>query len=218
MRTQLRPFTLALLLVLPLAILVGCAEEPPAPGAVAPDADGPAADTPVPPMTSRGPVESAPGAPAPPAVAAGEGASIQWDLPAGWQASQPASPMRMAQAGIPGPGGPAEMTVFFFGAGGGGGTEANIERWIGQVETTAEPERGSFETAGYQVTWVGVPGTIKASGMGMGPAEPQPGSRLLGAVVEGPGGPWFFKITGPETTVAAAREPFFALLRSVRPG
>jgi hypothetical protein len=50
----------------------------------------------------------------------------------------------------------------------------------------------------------------------MGPAEPQPGSRLLAAVVEGPGGPWFFKTTGPDETVAAARADFLAMLRAAR--
>jgi hypothetical protein len=53
--------------------------------------------------------------------------------------------------------------------------------------------------------------------MGGGPTEPTPGSRLLGAVVEGPGGPWFFKITGPAATVTAAAPAFDAMLRSVRP-
>jgi len=219
MRNQLRPLVLVLLALTPLTLLAGCAEEAPAPGAEAPAADSQASvpdDTPVPPLTSRGPVEAPPMAGAPDA-AAPSGASIAWDVPPAWQASQPTSPMRMAQAAIPGSAGPAEMTVFHFGVGGGGGTEANIQRWVDQVETTAEAERGQFETDGYQVSWVSVPGTIKASGMGMGPSEPQPGSRLLGAVVEGPGGPWFFKITGPEATVAAAREPFFAMLRTVRP-
>jgi hypothetical protein len=40
---------------------------------------------------------------------------------------------------------------------------------------------------------------------------------MLAALVEGPGGPWVFKATGPEATMEAAREDFFALLRSVRP-
>jgi hypothetical protein len=44
-----------------------------------------------------------------------------------------------------------------------------------------------------------------------------PGSKLVGAVVEGPGGPWFFKVTGPRSTVAAAEPAFENMLRSVRP-
>jgi hypothetical protein len=51
----------------------------------------------------------------------------------------------------------------------------------------------------------------------MAPSVPQPDSRLLGAVVEGEGGPWFFKLVGPAATVEAARDEFFTLLRTVRP-
>jgi hypothetical protein len=53
--------------------------------------------------------------------------------------------------------------------------------------------------------------------MGGGPVEPAPGSQLLGAVIEGPGGPWFFKVTGPTDTVSAAAAAFDEMLRSVRP-
>lgn len=150
-------------------------------------------------------------------ASASQAAGLHFELPAGWQQQPPSSSMRLAQAAIPGPGGPGELTVFFFGAGGGGGREANIERWVGQMEVEDQPQRESFESNGLQITWVDVSGTMKPSTMGMGPTEPQPGYRLYGAVVEGPGGPWFFKATGPEETLAAAREDFLALLQSLRP-
>jgi hypothetical protein len=67
------------------------------------------------------------------------------------------------------------------------------------------------------VSWVAAAGTYDPGSMGMAPSEPLPGWRLLGAVVEGDGGPWFFKMVGPEETVEAAREDFFTLLRTVRP-
>jgi hypothetical protein len=124
----------------------------------------------------------------------------------------------VAQAVIPGSGGPGDLSVFHFGVGGGGGVEANIERWIGQMEGATEPERGAFEANGFQVTWVDVRGTLLPSQMGSGPTTPQANSRLLGAVVEGPGGPWFFKATGPEATLAAEREAFLEMLRSVKAG
>ncbi|HRC85816.1 MAG TPA: hypothetical protein PK413_09430, partial [Thermoanaerobaculia bacterium] len=103
----------------------------------------------------------------------------------------------------------------FFGPGGGGSVEANFERWAGQVEGAGAPTRDSFEANGLKVSWIEVIGTVKPSQTGMGPATEQPGSRLLGAVVEGPGGPWFFKAVGPDTTLAVERENFFALLKSV---
>jgi hypothetical protein len=39
---------------------------------------------------------------------------------------------------------------------------------------------------------------------------------LLGAIVETPRGPWFFKMTGARATVEAARPAFDALLDSAR--
>jgi len=203
----------------------GAAAPPAVRGPAGPSSGAPPADAPIGPLTSRGAPAAAPAIP-PFAQGGGAGAGgfegrLVWDLPAAWTAVPPASSMRMAQASIPGPGGPAEMVLFYFGAGGGGGVEANVERWVGQVDVEGEPERGVFEAGtpgedGVRVTWVDAAGTLQPSGMGMGPAEPQPGSRLLGAVVEGPGGPWFFKTTGPDETVAAARADFLAMLRAAR--
>ena len=126
--------------------------------------------------------------------------------------------MRLAQASVPGPAGPAQFGIFFFGPGGGGSAEDNIQRWIGQIESPVAPaRRQTFASHGLQVSLVEMAGTMKASSIGMGPTTAQPGSRLLGAVVEGPGGPWFFKLIGPDATVAAAREPFLHMLRDVKP-
>ncbi len=153
---------------------------------------------------------------------AGEGLVLpgaRIDRPEGWVFRAPSSSMRLAEAEIPGPAGPALLTVFFFGAGGGGGTDANLQRWAGQIEADpgAETVRDSFTVNGYTVSTIGVAGTLLPSPMGGGPTEPTPGSRLLGAVVEGPGGPWFFKITGPGETVLAAAPAFDGMLRSISP-
>ena len=55
------------------------------------------------------------------------------------------------------------------------------------------------------------------TGMG-GPmmASPKavPGYRLLGAIVEGPGGNVFVKLTGPAKTIAANQQKFEQLLAS----
>jgi hypothetical protein len=125
--------------------------------------------------------------------------------------------MRLAQAVIPGEAGPADFVVFHFGVGGGGGTEANVERWVGQMEGAGEPQREEFEVGGYHVTWIELEGTLLPSTMGTGPSEPQPGSRLIGAVVEGEGGPWFVKVTGPGGTVEEARDEVRAVLESIEP-
>ena len=44
----------------------------------------------------------------------------------------------------------------------------------------------------------------------------EPGWSLLGAIIEGPGGPWFFKGVGPKTVMADHDERFKTMIRSVR--
>ncbi len=209
---------------LPLLLIPLCAwaHQEPAPASntgAAPMADSgaaaPPADAAPPPISSRGPLGQMP----PSAQAPGEGqaeGSIDFDIPKSWQSQPPSSGMRLAQAVIPGPGGPGELAVFYFGAGGGGSVDANIQRWIEQMESPEQPKPETFEANGYRVTWIDVRGTLKPSMMGSGPTTPQPNSRLLGAVVEGPGGPWFFKATGPDATLAPERDAFIAMLKSVR--
>jgi hypothetical protein len=144
---------------------------------------------------------------------------LTFNLPADWDRGEPSSQMRVAQASIPGEGGAGELAVFHFGAGQGGGVDANIARWIAQMEMPegAVPKRDTFAVGPYKVTWVDVSGTLKASQMGMGPKTDQSNYRLFGAVIEGPGGPWFFKATGPDKTMAAQRDAFLAMLHSARP-
>jgi hypothetical protein len=100
----------------------------------------------------------------------------------------------------------------------GGGVQANITRWIGQFETTdGAPNQKSETINGLQVTTVDVSGTFKGGGPMMGQSSgPKAGYRLLGAIVEGPEGDVFFKLTGPAKTVAAAHDDFKAMLKSLK--
>ena len=183
-------------------------------------APAPAPDAGLGPISSRGttPDGGAPTAP-PSGEAAVENGKLQFDLPKAWTSETPGSSMRLAQASIPGAAGAGELGVFYFGAGQGGSIDANLQRWTDQMEAgpgTPKPARGTLESHGLKVTWVDVHGTLKPSSMGMGPSSPVTDARLLGAVVEGPGGPWFFKATGPDKTLAPQRDAFFAMLKSVR--
>lgn len=213
MRSPLALSAAALTLLL-LAGAAACGDDEPSPAGEPPPGSAPGV-SPVSPISSRDatPPPGAPGA----GAEAPSGDPIQWALPPGWQAEPPANPMRMAQASIPGPGGEAELAIFHFGPGGGGGVQANLDRWVGQMEGAAQPEGGNFESGPYRVSWITAAGTYDPGAMGMAASEPKPGWRLLGAVVEGEGGPWFFKMVGPDATVEAAREEFFTLLRTVRP-
>lgn len=222
-----RSFTL----LLTLSLLTACSDrgvsdQPEAPAAAAPAAGsesapaGAAPPSDVPLLSSRG-VPTAPAAGGANPVGPGpdgtfDAAGLRFTLPAGWVAVPPASSMRLAQATIPGGG---EFMVFHLGVGGGGGVDANIDRWIGQMEVASgtSPTRERFEGNGLIIHLVDVVGTLLPSNMGTGPTEPQPGSRLIGAVIEGPGGPWYFKATGPDGALVAEREAFMGMLRGARP-
>ncbi len=156
-------------------------------------------------------------------VFAESAAGMRWTAPASWKA-EAARPMRAATYSIPlaaGDQGIAECVVNYFGPGQGGGVDANIERWKGQMlGTDGKPAVAKIDKRagrGVPITVVDTTGTY--SGMGgpmMAGAKPAPGYRLIGAIVEGPGGSVFFKLTGPAKTIAAQQKNFEQLLTSIQ--
>jgi hypothetical protein len=154
---------------------------------------------------------------------ADQAGGLAWVAPADWK-SQGERPMRAATYTIPpakGDSESAELAVFYFGESSGGGVDANVKRWIDQFQ---KPDGSSVandaktrkeKIAGLQATTVDVKGTY-AGGSMMGPSTPKPGYRLLGAIVEGPGGNVFFKLTGPDKTVTSAEKPFRKVLDGIK--
>ena len=177
------------------------------------------------------PPEATPASPAPVSTATGSSGSgteknfgpIKAKVPVEWTEQSPSSSMRKAQYALPkvaGDGEDGELAVFYFGLGQGGSVEANIERWIGQI---SQPDGSSSkdkaktnkkEIGGMPVTLVDVSGTYSA-GM-MSNAPPRQGYRMLAAVAETPEGPWFFKLTGPEKTIAKWSSSFDQFIGSFR--
>ena len=99
----------------------------------------------------------------------------------------------------------------------GGGIDANIERWAGQFGGTKDVKRATQKVGPFNVTIVEMKGTFAGSGMPGAPAAgPKEHWALLGAIVEGVDPPYFFKMTGPEKSVAAARADFDKLVGSLR--
>ena len=148
------------------------------------------------------------------------------EVPSGWVEQTPRSRMRRAQFALPKESGDSEdgeLTVFYFGMGQGGSTEANISRWIGQVSqpdgssSRAKAKIRESDVSGFRLTEVDVSGTLKASNMPGAPSRPaRSGYRLLGAVLESPQGPWFFKLTGPEKTISRWADSFRQFLASAK--
>lgn len=145
---------------------------------------------------------------------------LKWTAPATWKA-QPERPMRVATYSVPKAAGDAEdgeCAVFYFGAGQGGGVQANIKRWYGQFESAAKPPAPREAKAGkYKVTYVEHSGSYKSGGPMMGTAaSKKAGFQLLGAIVEGPQGSVFFKLTGPAKTVSASKTSFEKMLQGIQ--
>jgi hypothetical protein len=151
-------------------------------------------------------------------------AGVAWSLPARWKVTGE-RPMRIATYAIPsgaaastgGETAEAECAVFHFGSGQGGDVRANIDRWVGQFENPSTPVEGEKEVDGMKVITVTTTGTYLApSGPMMQSQGKLANYMLLGAIVEGPGGSVFFKLTGPSATVEGAKAEFDALLGSIR--
>jgi hypothetical protein len=166
------------------------------------------------------------------ALVAESAGGLRWTMPAGWKA-EPERPMRAATYVVPAAPGDAaagECAVFFFGRGQGGSVADNIERWRSQiVGADGKPAPAKIDkrsarglpitlvdaSGGY--TGMGLPAgaSAKAGGPMAASSRAVPGYRLLGAVVEGPGGNNIFvKFTGPAKTVAANQQKFEQLLAS----
>ncbi len=130
--------------------------------------------------------------------------------------------MRAATYGVPpaaGDAASAECVVYFFGAGQGGTVEANLDRWKRQMRGTggkpANAKVSKRTIHGLPVTTLDASGDYTGMGGPMAPsASVQSNYRLLGAIIEGPGGNVFIKFTGPAKTVAASEAQFEQLLNS----
>jgi len=145
--------------------------------------------------------------------------------PPGWTARQPSSSMRVAEFTLPRAGSDAEdadLVLYFFG-GSGGSVDANIERWIGQMQqpdgraSEQAARRTSRAVNGLDVTLLDISGTYVAE-MRPGSTERnnKPGYRMRAAVVTTPGGPYFVKAVGPARTMehwSAAIDAFIGSMR-----
>lgn len=155
------------------------------------------------------------------ALLAQSAAGLKWTGPGSWKIEPGARPMRAATyavANAPGDSGSAECVVYFFGAGQGGSIEANLERWKGQFLSNGQPakaEIGKRTVHGLAVTTIESEGDYTGMGGPMAPGTTMNRSyRLLGAIIEGPGGNLFVKFVGPAKTVAANQKVFDQFMAS----
>lgn len=150
---------------------------------------------------------------------------LTFSAPPAWKSRPAASTMRVAEFVVPKSAGDAEdaeAIVYFFGAS-GGTVEANIDRWIAQMQqpdgsASKDKARREVQTInGLKVSVVDVSGTYIAE-VRPGATERynKPDFRLRAAVVETPRGPYYIKMTGPAKTMAAADADFKQFLGTLR--
>jgi hypothetical protein len=153
-------------------------------------------------------------------------AALTFATPQGWQPARPSSSMRVAEFTLPHAAGDAEdalLVVYYFGAAGGGGVQANIERWVGQMQqpggkpSDAVAKRTARKVNGLAVTLVDVSGTYVAEvAPGAAAHNNKPNFRLRAGVVETASGPYYIKLTGPEKTVAKWDQAFEQFVSSLK--
>jgi len=142
---------------------------------------------------------------------------VDWVVPKSW-VNQVGSGMRYATYVVPGADtqNDAECAVYYFGPGQGGGVDANLDRWSGEFEKIARQDNKRREINGLKVATISLTGTFGGHAMKPGEASgPKPSWGMLGAIVTGPNGDVFFKLTGPATTIDKAKPAFEELLSSL---
>jgi hypothetical protein len=136
---------------------------------------------------------------------------LHYKAPDGWVKEQTTSSMRVAQYKLPKTETDPEdalLVVYYFGATQGGAVQANIDRWISQMQQpdgSASKDKAKTETStvnGLKVTSVDVSGTYTAE---MAPGTPgqrnDANYRMRAAVIETPKGNYFLKLVGPAKTM-----------------
>ena len=136
---------------------------------------------------------------------------LRYKAPDGWVKEQTTSSMRIAQYKLPKTEGDPEdalLVLYFFGATQGGAVQANIDRWISQMQQpdgSASKDKAKTESStvnGLKITSVDVSGTYTAE---MAPGTPSQRNdanyRMRAAVIETSRGNYFLKLVGPAKTM-----------------
>ncbi len=140
---------------------------------------------------------------------------IVWTAPAAWVSAPNPNPMRKATYKIPKAGGDAEDGELAISAA-SGGVQQNVRRWALQFGTD-DAKTEVRHPGGLNVTVVEITGTFSGGMMGGGAAgQKKGGQMLLGAIVDFGDSQTFFKATGGEKTMTAAKKDFDTFIASLR--
>jgi hypothetical protein len=158
------------------------------------------------------------------AAAAIKAGDLTFKAGAPWKLRAEPKMMSAGGATIAGKDGAAGVDADFyhFGAGGGGGNDANIARWVGQFQpgddgAPAKPKREELKLGDKTVLLVHIKGTFLAGGAMATKKTPMPGYAMIGAIIPSEGGSVYLKVTGPEAAVTASTEDVKKLIASAFP-
>jgi hypothetical protein len=150
---------------------------------------------------------------------------LHYKVPDGWVAGQPSSKMRVAQFKLPkadGDNEDGELVLYYFGANQGGTAEANIDRWISQIQqadgssSKDKSKTESLTVNGLKITTVDVTGRYTAEmAPGSGKFYDNASYRLRAAVIETAKGNYFLKLVGPAKTIGRWEQSFTDYLKSL---
>jgi hypothetical protein len=142
----------------------------------------------------------------------------------GWTTEKSSSSMRIAQYKLPKAEGDKEdasLVLYYFGANQGGTSQANIDRWIGQMQqpdgsdSKSKAKTENLTVNGLKITTVDVTGTYNAEmAPGSGTFHDDNDYRLRAAVIETPKGNYFVKLAGPAKTIARWDQSFNEYVKS----
>lgn len=138
----------------------------------------------------------------------GQAGPILWEAPSQWEPRQQTNDMRFAEYAMDSDEGTAEVVVFYFGPGGAGGVDANLDRWASQLQGGPQPIRATRDVEGMTVHTLDAAGTYHTDMPMGGATEPMEDQRLLGAIAEASAGLFFFRMLGDEAVVTSQEEAF----------
>ena len=149
---------------------------------------------------------------------------LHFKAPAEWTVEKPSSTMRLAQYKLPkaeGDGEDASLVLYFFGSNQGGSVQANLERWISQIEqpdgssSQAKAKTETLTINQLKVSTIDLTGTYVAeTAPGSSVRHNNPNYRLRAAVIETPKGAHYVKLVGPAKTVGRWEKSFNSYLQS----
>ncbi len=131
---------------------------------------------------------------------------IAWDVPAGWR-SEPASAMRLATFRLADDPQAMDASIVSL-PGGAGGLEANLKRWLGQINLqVSDQELAEFISSSKDQVFDFTRLQTKASGEA---------KSMLAALVELNEATVFVKLTGSKHVVQKNKNSFLGLVKSIR--